>query len=31
MPFGTQVMTSRFNELPLLQLSKLLMKLYPRS
>jgi aspartyl-tRNA(Asn)/glutamyl-tRNA(Gln) amidotransferase subunit A len=31
MPFGTQVMTSRFNELPLLQLSKILMKLYPRS
>lgn len=26
MPFGLQVMTSRFNELPLLQLSKLLMK-----
>jgi aspartyl-tRNA(Asn)/glutamyl-tRNA(Gln) amidotransferase subunit A len=26
MPFGLQAMTSRFNELPLLQLSKLLMK-----
>lgn len=31
MPFGTQVMTSRFKELPLLQLSKLLVKLFPRS